>query len=278
MEGVSAEAASHRRAPRARQADRDLRRQPHHDRRRHRPRVQRGRRRRASRPTAGTCQRFDDTWTPRRPRPRSTPAHADPRPELIVLRTHIALRRAERAGHRQGARRAARRRGDPRHQARSAGPRTSTSWSRTTSREHMDRRDARRRGVARPGASASHAYRDAHPGPRGGVRARARRPAAGRLGAQRCRRSPPATKRMATRASSGKVLNAIAPAVPGARRRLGRPRAVERSPLIEGGGAVAAGRLRGPQPPLRHPRARHGLDPERAGAARRLPRLRRARS
>ena len=44
-----------RRPPQARQADRLLRRQPHHDRRQHRPHVQRRHRRSASRRTAGTC-------------------------------------------------------------------------------------------------------------------------------------------------------------------------------------------------------------------------------
>ena len=43
--------------------------------------------------------------------------------------------------------------------------------------------------------------------------------------------------------------------------------------LIDGGGSVEAGDVRGPQPALRHPRARHGRDRQRPHAER-LPRLR----
>ena len=54
-EGISHEAASHRRAPAARQPDRALRRQQHLDRGRHQHRQVRGRRAPGTRPTAGTC-------------------------------------------------------------------------------------------------------------------------------------------------------------------------------------------------------------------------------
>ena len=65
-----------RRPPRARPPDRLLRRQPHLDRGRHGRRVLRGRRRAATRPTAGTCRTSARTssWTTSRRRraPRST--------------------------------------------------------------------------------------------------------------------------------------------------------------------------------------------------------------
>ena len=57
------EACVARRAPRARPPDRLLRRQPHHDRGRHRARLLRGRAARATRPTAGTCRTSARTST-----------------------------------------------------------------------------------------------------------------------------------------------------------------------------------------------------------------------
>ena len=62
--------------PRARQALPDLRRQPHHDRGLHRPRVRRGRRSAATRPMASTSSASTTAGRPTTCAPRSTP----PRP------------------------------------------------------------------------------------------------------------------------------------------------------------------------------------------------------
>ena len=72
-------------------ADRLLRRQPHLDRGRHRARLHRGRRPRATRPTAGTSRtsaRTSGSTASRRRWP--TPARSTDRPSLIIVRTHIA--------------------------------------------------------------------------------------------------------------------------------------------------------------------------------------------
>ena len=63
-------------------------------------------------------QRLGDDWTLDSIREALAAAEAETeRPSFIQIRTHIALRRPARAGHREGARRTARRRGDPPHQA-----------------------------------------------------------------------------------------------------------------------------------------------------------------
>ena len=73
-------------------------------------------------------QRFDDTWTLGDLRTAIDAAHADPRPSMIILRTHIAPGAPTQQDSRQGPRRAARaRRRSAAPSARTAGPRTSTS-------------------------------------------------------------------------------------------------------------------------------------------------------
>ena len=105
-----------RRASRARQADRLLRRQPHLDRGRHRARVLRGRRRalrglRLARPEPARGPRARSAAGGDRRRPGGDrPPEPDRRPHA-----HRA-RLAEQAGHPRRARLAARRRGDPAHQ------------------------------------------------------------------------------------------------------------------------------------------------------------------
>ena len=91
MEGVASEAASLAGHLRPRQAQPDLRRQPHHHRRRAPTSLHRGRRRAASRPTAGTCctSTTATTWPRIDARARPPPPRR-PRPSLIVLRTIIA--------------------------------------------------------------------------------------------------------------------------------------------------------------------------------------------
>ena len=72
-------------------------------------------------------------------------------------------------------------------------------------------------------------------------------------------------KGLATRDSSGKVLNAIALALPMADRRLGRSRAVDQDAAHIRGRRRSRSRHAGrPQSAFRHSRARHGRDPERA--------------
>ena len=117
MEGVASEAASLRRAPAAGQADRPLRRQPHHHRRRHRSGLHRGRRRalrgvrlaraggrRRQRP--GRCRRRHRGGAGRdriaRRSSRCAPTSGSVQPDQ--------------AGHHQGPRRAARRRRAGAHQ------------------------------------------------------------------------------------------------------------------------------------------------------------------
>ena len=90
MEGVAVRGGVARRPLGARQPDLPLRRQPHHDRGRHRARVQRGRRASASRPTAGTCDRADADDHAGARDARSTRAVAETeRPSLIITRSHI---------------------------------------------------------------------------------------------------------------------------------------------------------------------------------------------
>ena len=121
-EGVSGEASSHRRHAAARQPDADLRRQPHLDRGRHRHRLHRGRRARATRPTAGTCSASTGPTAAglRRGRPalyEALEAAGRDRPAVVHRAAHDhRLARAEQAEHRQGARLGARRRRGRRHQ------------------------------------------------------------------------------------------------------------------------------------------------------------------
>ncbi len=91
-------------------------------------------------------------------------------------------------------------------------------------------------------------------------------------------------KGVATRVASGKVINAIAPVLPGALGRLGRPRRLQQHhhrgrPVVPAQGPldqdVPRRPVRRPGAALRHPRARHGRDHERHRRPRRHPRLRR---
>ncbi len=91
QEGITAEAALARRPPEARQADRPLRRQPDPARRADRLDLHRGRRSRASTPTAGTPSGSTTATTSPRSTPPSRPRKADDRPSLIAVRTHIGF-------------------------------------------------------------------------------------------------------------------------------------------------------------------------------------------
>ena len=79
------------------------------------------------------------------------------------------------------------------------------------------------------------------------------------LGRRHCRPFPADAKGMASRVSSGKVLNAVGQARSLADRRLGRPGPFDHDAAdIRRRRRFRARQLRRPQLPLRHPRARHG--------------------
>ena len=197
----------------ARQADRPLRRQPHHDRRLHRPGLHRGRRRplrglRLARAAGRRRQRPRGDRRGRSRRPRRRPGG----PRSIVVRTHIGYGSPNKQDR-------------PRPTARRSAPRRSSSPRRPALAARAGVLRARRRqGVLRGGRA-----RGARPRMRRGASAtppgaRPTRPARppgttpGRAGCPpagtpTCRSSRP-TSAVATRAASGKVINAVAPHVP----------------------------------------------------------------
>ena len=217
-----------RRAPRPRPADVLLRRQPHLDRGRHRPVVHRGRGRALPRLRLARAA-VDDTWTLDTLRAAVAEAHADPRPSMIILRTHIAP-------------------GAPNKQdtASAHGEPLGVDEIRLTKRAYGWPEDAeffvpdevRRalrparagQGAARPrGQDAFDAYRAAHPD----LAAEFERTQAGTLPDDWADAVPaftPDDGAMATRAAGGKVLQALAEARARAGRRLGRPGPVHQHP------------------------------------------------
>ena len=157
QEGVASEACSLAGPSRPRPPDRVLRRQPHLDRGRHRALVLARTSASASRPTAGTSRTSARTSTSAGSRPRSRRrSRVEDKPSLIIVRTHIAPGLAEQAGHRGGARRAARRGGGQAHQGglrladRRALPRARRG-ARALPRGHRPRA----RGSSRSGRSAT---------------------------------------------------------------------------------------------------------------------------
>ena len=231
-----------RRAPPARQAHADLRRQPHHHRRRHRAHLLRGRgpafrglrvARRARSPTATTSTASSPRLAPRARHDRSAVAGHPPH--------HHRRPRAHQAQHRRGARRAARRgrgtedQGDHRLAGRAAVLRAARGAARDGGR------------VAERGAGAHAAWRERmaryaerHPERRGGVPPPARGRAASAMGARRCRssgpsrdRSPPGRRRDSRSRRSpmpcpsswaGRPTSAAAPARPSSRAGPSGPR------------------------------------------------------
>ena len=91
QEGIASEAASPRRPPAARQARRPVRRQPHPARWPDVDGLVGGRRRSASRPTAGTPSASRTATTSTAIEAAITAARADDRPSLIAVRTHIGF-------------------------------------------------------------------------------------------------------------------------------------------------------------------------------------------
>ncbi len=214
-----------RRLPRPRQAVPVLRPQQDHDRGLDRPDVRRGRRRRATRPTAGTSSASRTAGRSTRCATRSRrPTPRPDRPSFIQLRTHIAWGAPHARRHREGARRAARRRGDP---ADEAGLRLGSRQDVLRPRRRL-RGDgparARRRGAPRL-ARAPRRLPRGLPRARGRARSRAARAPARRLGVGPAR---PLRRRLAGDARElGRVHQRAREDDPRARRRLGRPRRLD---------------------------------------------------
>ena len=284
-----------RRHPGARQPHRHLRRQPDLDRGRHRHRLHRGRRPalrglRLARPDRRLDPRRHTTLRRGRPGalrrdPEGRRAVTD-QPRSSCCRTIIAwpAPNAQNTG-RPTARRSATTR-SPRPRRCSASTPTQTfEVARRRPRAHPSLLERGKAGAGRVGAAST------TPGPRKPSAEQAAllhrmktRDAARGLGRRRCPTFDADAKGVATRAASGQVINAIAPAHARAVGRLGRPRRLQqhhdqgRPSFLPGGPLrreVAGRPVRRPGAPLRHPRARHGRDHERHRRPRRHPRLRR---
>jgi transketolase len=182
-------------------------------------------------------QRFDDTWTLGDLRTAIDAAHADPRPSMIILRTHIAPG----APTKQDSPKA---HGAPLGEEEIRGTKRAYGWPEDEHflipddvKEHMDRRAAGEE-LSSAWEQRYAAYRDAHPD----LAAEFERVLAGKLpeGWERSLPTFAPGDDMASRASSAKVLNAIAPAVP---ELVGGSADLAESNLttIEGGGDVRPG-------------------------------------
>ena len=252
------------RPPQARQPLLDLRQQPHHDRGRDPPRLQRGRghalrRLRLERDPGGRRER------PRHARPGLRHGEEDDRPAHPDHRGQPhRLRRAPQAGHPRRPRRAAGRRRDQADQAllRLAGGRE-VPGARGSAR-------ALRRGAGRARGQAARRVDGALRGLQEGLSEGSRRalphaapPAPRGLGqgpAHVPRRRE--GRRRPRCLGQGPERRRAEPAL--AHRRLRRPRALHQDAAhLRRRGRLRGRELRRPQLPLRHPRARDGRGPER---------------
>ena len=156
MEGVAERGLLAGRPPAARQAHADLRRQPHHDRRRHRALLLARTCRGGSRPTAGTSSGWRDGNDLEAIAAALEAARAETaRPTLVVLRTYIADPAPTKRNTAEGPRRAARRGGGPPHQgdhglARGARVLRARRRARALARGRSTRGAGARGRVARP--------------------------------------------------------------------------------------------------------------------------------
>ena len=195
----------------------DLRRQPHHDRRRHVAGLQRRRRhavqglRLERRPQSPT----PTTWT-RCGRPIKSFTQTNDRPTLIIVRSHIAYGVAEQGRYARGPRRAAGRRGDQAHQGglRLAAGREvpGAGGGARALQQGIGKRGAE--AATRSGTRSSPSIAKKHPRAGGGDRADANAASCRPAGTRRFPTFPADAKGMASRISGGKVLNAVAAKMP----------------------------------------------------------------
>ena len=188
MEGDQPGGGVDRRPLRARQADRLLRRQPHHDRRHDLDLLRRREPPRAhARPTAGTCSGSRTPRTSRRSRRRSRPAREETeRPSFIAIRSHIAYPAPNAVD-------TAKAHGAPLGEEEVRATKEVMGfdpdrnfWVDERVYEHMSLRERGRRSAARVGASASTpGARPSRRWPRTGTAPG--RDACARAGARRCR-------------------------------------------------------------------------------------------
>ena len=260
-----------RRPPETGQADRALRRQPDPARRADGVGVQRGRARRASRPTAGTPSGSRTATTSPRSRPPSMP----PRPTTGRPSSPFGPTSASAARTSRTPRRRTGRRSGPTRSADQGGLRLGSGphvLRARRGRRAVPPRDRRRQGPRRRvGVRGSTAYAAAYPARAGGAPAAARGPAARRLG-----RGLPAYE-VGDRGRDAEREPGLDPGAGGAAaravRRLGGPVGVEPDRRQGRTARPLRGRPRRPQPALRRPRARDGRDRERHRLPRRLPPL-----
>ena len=194
------------------------------------------------------------------------------RPSLIVVRTHIAPGFAEQAGHPRRPRRAARRRGDQAHQGGLQLPLPGAVLRRRRGARPLPRVRAARRGAGVRLEREVRALPRGVPGAGRAVRAPALAQAARGLGRRRAHQGP---GRRHDRHPQGVAGHHPVGRREGAGdgRRQRRPRALD-ADADQRRRVGQHERLRGPQLPLRHPRARHGRDHQRPRAEW-LPRVRR---
>ena len=269
MEGISGEAASLAGHLKLVQPLLDLRQQPDHHRGPHRPGLQRGRRHALHRPTAGTSPASAtpttsrcSTGPSRRLQGHQRPADADHR------RQPHRLRRARQAGHHAAH-------GEPLGEEEIRLTKRNYGWPEDAKflvpdgvYEHFQDGIGKRGKELRDAWFAKfEEYKAKYPELADQLDRMQHRAAARRLG-QGPADLPGRRQGHGRRAiASAKVLNALAKNVPwliGGSADLA-PSTKTRL-TFEGAGDFEAEQLRRPQPPLRHPRARHGRDPQRHGA------------
>ncbi len=260
QEGISSEASLARGPPRARQADRLLRRQQDPARQPDGARLLRGRRRALRGLRLAREERRRGHLARAARGARSRRAMEVDRPPLADHLPHAhRLRQPEQAGHGQGARLGARRGRGPAHQGGlRLGPRQALLRARRGARALPRSACERGAGTRRSGTSASTPI--ARRVPRHGraeleqFNERRGCPPAGI--ALPSRGSTPDDKPLATRKAPRQVIQWAAAEVPRAGRRLRRPRALQRTPTSTAAATSSPATLRRSQPPLRRARAR----------------------